>query len=1806
MICAPFNFLPSLAAVLLLAAGSPPLQAQDSTPRDQIYYFPHLAVGASWQTTITYINYSPQEVSCQTDFISDHGTPLMVSFAGLGTVDSRTDVLPPGGSVHQETNVDLSASLAPGWARATCSGPVKASLLYRLRNSAGVPTAEAGVNAAAVPATRFVTFAEQGAGQFGTGVAYANPSDTAAHVTFTARDAAGQTLASVVRTLLPGGHDAHGISDLFGLPSFTGSLEITSTEPIVSLSLNFEAASGFSSLPPGELDASAQGSTTYYFPHLAVGASWQTTITYINYSPQEVTCQTDFLSDHGSPLMVSFAELGTVVSRTDVLPPGGSVHQETNVDLSAPLAPGWARATCSGPVKASLLYRQRNSAGVPTAEAGVNAAAVPATRFVTFAEQGAGQFGTGVAYANPSATVARVTFTARDAAGQVLASVDRMLSPGGHGAHGMLDLFGLPSFTGSLEITSTEPIVSLSINFEADPVFSSLPPGDLDAAPAIPGEMPAPDLVVQIPFAPVSDSAPAAGANFTLSVTVRNVGDEEAAATTLRYYRSNDTTISSSDTPVGRVAVSALPASGTSAESIPLTAPSSAGTYYYGACVDPVSGESDTGNNCSSAVRVTVSASQIGSAGFDLASENGSPEGIVFANNRFYVVDWFDHQVYAYQATGQRDSASDFDLDSATDWARGIAFANNRFYVVDWSRKEVYAYQATGQRDSVSDFDLDSDNDWPVGITFANNRFYVVDSLDDKVYAYQASGQRDSASDFDLDSANRRAEGITFANDRFYVVDDREGRVYAYDASGQRASAFDLYLDPANGDASGIEFANDRFYVVDDDREEGRVYAYSAGAAPGTTDSQPSFGTATVSNRTYTAGAAISVLTLPAASGGDGTLTYSLSPAVAGLSFNATTRVLSGTPTTVGSYGMTYTARDADGDIATLRFTITVAGSGSFAPADEQSLNRLVVGNRLHAVGFYIDFPSAGRFLESGSLPGSYSYASTGSDTGTMTLTYDGGNFGGSCTLLLTFVSATTGTLSYTCASGIQGQSSWTITASDVPPLGFSESGSATRSIPENLPGGINVGVPVSAVGGDALTYSIGGVDAQSFDIVTETGQIRTKDGVAYDYEVKNRYAVTVGVEDDDGNSDTIDVTILIGDLVPSCGPPSNIRVNHSDGRLTLRWSPLSDMIGHARVLGYQTEIRRGTNGAWSDRRTFLGRNIDAMIYAGLDNEIGYQVRVRPINAEGDCQWSTPVSGIPTADRAPEDDDDYHDRFGPHPLGTPERSLRLLTPGRCRHTSNGQTLDADCEYENTGPDSGRIFLEFDDPSQGSCEITLAYSSLTAGSFIDECFDAGVNTNVPFERSFRMPRLSGQDGEVEVPRAPRSQEEFDVLAWGRDDFIPGFGFGCPPVESCEFLPGNGYTVARDPATGLPVWTLGEYTYMNTGASTGVLTFRDDMGGSYTFTLDFDGPGSVRATIEAPAGGAAVWPGIPHLDLTLGAQPVLLPIPPSWSAALAIEADFTPEPANANRVRKELLDRFFPNYLSALVTGEGGLNYRQNYLRLGRNRAIQTIEFPWRDPKVISGRDEAETARRLTLNGTTWSFNLTFTSDGAARFTLTLTKEGYLPTVVEGFVDFHGDGISFDEFPEELLLPDDPPQASGEDVSGVEVAAAVSVGRIDQDDVQTFLGSNSGAAYRPGDWLEPKDGSNQRMMIVGTSQVSAVASTALSPVASLQFDRQILKTQTAVSSHGSPLFAAAMAPFGGRASRAAALTSNATITEVSVVCMQIGHDIPTRGARYFSQPKTPQDAVQLCQQKCVLDGMDNIQGCVWSCEANAGGN
>ena len=94
-------------------------------------------------------------------------------------------------------------------------------------------------------------------------------------------------------------------------------------------------------------------------------------------------------------------------------------------------------------------------------------------------------------------------------------------------------------------------------------------------------------------------------------------------------------------------------------------------------------------------------------------------------------------------------------------------------------------------------------------------------------------------------------------------------------------------------------------------------------------DTAPAFAV-TVADQTYTEGDAISPLTLPEASGGNGTLSYSLTPTVPGLTFTAATRTLGGTPTSAGTtYAMTYQAVDGDAntaasDAATLSFTIMV------------------------------------------------------------------------------------------------------------------------------------------------------------------------------------------------------------------------------------------------------------------------------------------------------------------------------------------------------------------------------------------------------------------------------------------------------------------------------------------------------------------------------------------------------------------------------------------------------------------------------------------------------------------------------------------------------------------------------------------------------------------------------------------------------------------------------------------------------------------------------------------------------------------
>ncbi|MXZ82304.1 MAG: autotransporter outer membrane beta-barrel domain-containing protein [Synechococcus sp. SB0666_bin_14] len=100
-----------------------------------------------------------------------------------------------------------------------------------------------------------------------------------------------------------------------------------------------------------------------------------------------------------------------------------------------------------------------------------------------------------------------------------------------------------------------------------------------------------------------------------------------------------------------------------------------------------------------------------------------------------------------------------------------------------------------------------------------------------------------------------------------------------------------------------------------------------SGTPPSTVDLAPTFGGASVDDQTWEEGREIREVVLPAASGGDGVLTYRVTPSLpAGVSVDVATRRLRGAPLLpqeARSYR--WTARDADGDEAALTFSVTVS-----------------------------------------------------------------------------------------------------------------------------------------------------------------------------------------------------------------------------------------------------------------------------------------------------------------------------------------------------------------------------------------------------------------------------------------------------------------------------------------------------------------------------------------------------------------------------------------------------------------------------------------------------------------------------------------------------------------------------------------------------------------------------------------------------------------------------------------------------------------------------------------------------------------
>ena len=109
------------------------------------------------------------------------------------------------------------------------------------------------------------------------------------------------------------------------------------------------------------------------------------------------------------------------------------------------------------------------------------------------------------------------------------------------------------------------------------------------------------------------------------------------------------------------------------------------------------------------------------------------------------------------------------------------------------------------------------------------------------------------------------------------------------------------------------------------------------------------------------------------------------------------------------------------------------------------------------------------------------------------------------------------------------------ITGPDANPPEFPETEDGMRSVLENSAAGTEVGAPVAATDKDAddtTTYTLGGADANSFEIDSTTGQIAVGAGTTLDAEgEKTEYSVEVTATDQGENAVTITVTITVEDV---------------------------------------------------------------------------------------------------------------------------------------------------------------------------------------------------------------------------------------------------------------------------------------------------------------------------------------------------------------------------------------------------------------------------------------------------------------------------------------------------------------------------------------------------------------------------------------------------------------------------------------------------------------------------------------------------
>jgi hypothetical protein len=273
---------------------------------------------------------------------------------------------------------------------------------------------------------------------------------------------------------LPTGLNLSPGGTISGSSSSTGSVSLTIQ---VSDSAGTKVSQAFSqSVLPG-----ATVSRFGVVPQLAAGESWNTSITFLNSSAQDVPIRVNFYGDSGAalalPLVVvqqGSTQTLTSASVETALGPNSTVVISTGALPST--VTGWAEIFSPGPLNGFSVFRNVPASG-SASECTVPVQTQTPSSIVLPYDNSTG-YVMGVAIANPSPESTQLTATLFDDSGIQLAIQTLRVGPKGHTAFVMPDQ--MPTTAGRRGIvrfqgTGTGGILAIGLRFSPFGTFTSVP-----------------------------------------------------------------------------------------------------------------------------------------------------------------------------------------------------------------------------------------------------------------------------------------------------------------------------------------------------------------------------------------------------------------------------------------------------------------------------------------------------------------------------------------------------------------------------------------------------------------------------------------------------------------------------------------------------------------------------------------------------------------------------------------------------------------------------------------------------------------------------------------------------------------------------------------------------------------------------------------------------------------------------------------------------------------------------------------------------------------------------------------------------------------------------------------------------------------------------------------------------------------------------------------------------------------------------------------------------------------------------------